>query len=139
MIGKLFGIMSRPNKTWQDIAEMSEGKFRLYLVYPAILALIPAFAWYYGTTQVGWSLGDRESIKMSVDSAKHIAPFFYLAHLVAIAISRIGEDLPHSPDRGIKFECWHEPVGIKKVILITVISHIEYLYMGCSTITCKFI
>lgn len=86
MIGKLFGIMSRPNKTWQDIAEMSEGKFRLYLAYPAILALIPAFAWYYGTTQIGWSLGDREAIKFSAESARNIAPLFYLAHLVAIGV-----------------------------------------------------
>ncbi len=70
MIGKLFGIMSRPTKTWQDIAEMSEGKFRLYLAYPVILALIPAFAWFYGTTQIGWSLGDREAIKFSAESAR---------------------------------------------------------------------
>jgi len=86
MIGKLFGIMSRPTKTWQDIAEMSEAKFRLYLAYPAILALLPAVAWYYGTTQIGWSLGDREAIKMSADSARNIAPLFYLAHLVAIGV-----------------------------------------------------
>jgi hypothetical protein len=86
MIGKLFGIMSRPTKTWQDIAEMSEGKFRLYLAYPVILALIPAFAWFYGTTQIGWSLGDREAIKFSTESASAIAPLFYLAHLFVIVV-----------------------------------------------------
>ena len=86
MIAKLIGIMSKPTKTWESIASMPESKFRLYLAYPALLAIIPAIAWYYGTTQVGWSLGERDAIKFDAESARGIVPLFYLAHLVVIGV-----------------------------------------------------
>ena len=53
MIGKAIGIMLQPGKTWQQIAEMSDSQLKPYIFYPVIFAIIPAVAWYYGTSQVG--------------------------------------------------------------------------------------
>lgn len=86
MIGKVFGMMFQPTKTWHEVADMSEAELKGYLKYPAILAIIPAAAWYYGTTQVGWSIGDRDVVRFSAGSAAAIAPLFYLAQLAAIWI-----------------------------------------------------
>ncbi len=84
MIGKVFGIIFQPVPTWHEVAGMSEAELKRYLKYPAILALIPAIAWFYGTTRVGWSVGGRETVHFSAGSAAAIAPLFYLAQLVAI-------------------------------------------------------
>ena len=84
MIGKIFGIIFQPVKTWHEIAELSEAELKRYLWYPVILAILPAVAWYYGTTAVGWSVAGGETVYFSTASAAAIAPLFYLAQLGAI-------------------------------------------------------
>lgn len=84
MIGKVFGIIFQPVKTWHEVADMSETELKQYLKYPAILALVPAIAWFYGTTRVGWSIGNHDVVHFSTGSAAAIAPLFYLAQLTGI-------------------------------------------------------
>ncbi len=84
MIGNAIGIMFQPNKTWQQVAELSDTQLKAYLFYPALLAIIPAVAWYYGTTQVGWTVSGNEPVKFTSDSAVMIAILFYLAQVLAI-------------------------------------------------------
>ncbi|MBT5330274.1 MAG: DUF1282 family protein [Porticoccaceae bacterium] len=84
MIAKISGLFFSPNRTWQSIAELSDQQLRLYLFVPVILGLIPAYAWYYGTTQVGWTIGDSDSIRLTQDSALAISIAFYITQILAI-------------------------------------------------------
>ena len=84
MIAKISGIFFCPNKTWRAIAELSDKQLRLYLLIPVILGLIPAYAWYIGTTQTGWTIGNSDAIRLTQESAFTIAVAFYLTQILAI-------------------------------------------------------
>lgn len=57
------------------------------LLYPCILALLPAVAWYYGTSQVGWTVGDHgETIRLTAESARTICILFYFTMLACVAV-----------------------------------------------------
>lgn len=50
------------------------------------MAILPAVAWYYGTSQVGWTVGDQgDTIKLTVQSARQISILFYLGMLGCVA------------------------------------------------------
>ena len=76
MIAKISGLFFCPNKTWRSVAELSVNQLKLYLLIPVVLGLIPAFAWYVGTTQSGWTVGESDSIRLTTDSALAIAVAF---------------------------------------------------------------
>jgi hypothetical protein len=86
MLSKIWGIMFKPTATWREIGEMSESQLNWYLLYPVILGLLPAFAWYYGTTQVGWTVAGESLTRLTPGSAAGMAVCYYLAQLTAIAI-----------------------------------------------------
>ena len=87
MIQHTLGLLVRPSAQWRTIAELPESSFRTLVLYPSIFAVLPAVAWYYGTSRVGWTVGDHgETIKLTVESARQISVLFYLAMLGAIAV-----------------------------------------------------
>ena len=86
MISKVWGIMFRPAATWRAIGEMSEAQLRPYLLYPAVLGIIPAVAWYFGTTEIGWTVSGNSLTRLTSESAAQIALAFYFAQLVSIWI-----------------------------------------------------
>ena len=44
-------------------------------------------AWYYGTSRIGWTVGDEgETIRLTVESARQISVLFYLTMLAAVAV-----------------------------------------------------
>ncbi len=53
MIQHTFGLLVKPSSQWKTITELPESSFKTLLLYPWILAITPAVAWYYGTTHVG--------------------------------------------------------------------------------------
>jgi hypothetical protein len=78
----LLGILLNPRQEWATIrADNStvKGHFGRYLLWVALLAPV---AWYVGSTQVGWQLGDR-TIRLTEVSAAQIMALFYLAILIA--------------------------------------------------------
>ena len=83
MIQRAFGIMLWPSREWKDIAQLTDKRLVKYLAYPAILTLIPAFAWHYGTTQIGWHVGDNLQ-KLTPESATRIGILFYITTLCCI-------------------------------------------------------
>ncbi|MFV8816265.1 Yip1 family protein [Haliea sp. E17] len=85
MIQHAFGLMVRPGSQWRQIAELPESSFRTLLLYPCLLALIPAVAWFYGTTQVGWTVGNGEPQFLTRESARTICILFYLVQLAGVA------------------------------------------------------
>jgi len=87
MIQHTFGLLVRPSAQWRTIANLPESSFRTLLLYPCFLALLPAVAWYYGTSRVGWTVGDQgEAIKLTVESARQISVLFYLTMLGSVAV-----------------------------------------------------
>ncbi len=85
MIQHAFGLMVKPGSQWRQIADLPESSFRTLLLYPCILAIIPAVAWYYGTTQVGWTVGAGEPQYLTQDSARTICILFYAVQLAGVA------------------------------------------------------
>jgi hypothetical protein len=87
MIQHTFGLLTRPSAQWRTIADLPEDSFRTLLLYPCFLAILPAVAWYYGTSRVGWTVGDQgETIKLTVESARQITILFYLAMLASVVV-----------------------------------------------------
>jgi len=78
----LVGILVNPRQEWVAIRADNgtvKGHFVRYLLWAAMLAPV---AWYVGSTQMGWQLGDR-TIRLTEESAMQIMVLFYLAILVA--------------------------------------------------------
>jgi hypothetical protein len=50
----------------------------MLVLYPFIFAILPAVAWYWGTSQVGWTVGSyNEVIRLTQASALQINILFY--------------------------------------------------------------
>ena len=86
MIQHTFGLLTRPSAQWKTVADLPESSFKTLVLYPWFMALLPAVAWYYGTTQVGWSVGDGEVIKLTKESARQICILFYFTMVACVAV-----------------------------------------------------
>lgn len=86
MISNIFATIFTPNKQWHSIAANPPSSIASPLIYTLVLAIIPAIAWYFGTTDVGWTVGDGDHVRLTKDSAKMIMILFYLAMLGAICV-----------------------------------------------------
>lgn len=84
MFANPIGLLFKPHGTWKKVAGQAPGNVFSALVYPLIFAVLPTVAWYYGTTQVGWRIGDSDPIRLTHNSALPIVILFYLAMVVAI-------------------------------------------------------
>lgn len=82
----VFGLMSHPREEWSEIVGERHSIIQCYTRYLIWLAIIPALSLFIGTTQVGWSLGSGDVVRMTVASAVPIAISFYVVLLVAVAV-----------------------------------------------------
>jgi hypothetical protein len=87
MIQHTFGLLVRPSAQWKTVSELPESSLKTLILYPCFLAILPAVAWYYGTSQVGWTVGDHgETIKLTAASARQICILFYFAMIACVAV-----------------------------------------------------
>ncbi len=87
MIQHTFGLLVKPSAQWRTIAELPEKSLNTLVLYPCIMAILPAVAWYYGTSQVGWTVGDHgDTVRLTTASARQICILFYLAMVTSVAI-----------------------------------------------------
>jgi hypothetical protein len=87
MIQHTFGLLTRPSAQWKTVADLPESSFKTLVLYPWFLAILPAVAWYYGTTQVGWSVGEHgEVIKLTTTSARQICILFYFTMVACVSV-----------------------------------------------------
>ena len=87
MIQHTFGLLVSPSAQWKTVSELPESSLRTLLLYPCFLALLPAVAWFYGTSQVGWTVGDYgEPIKLTAASARQICILFYFTMIACVAV-----------------------------------------------------
>jgi len=78
------GLMLHPKKEWQKISEQKQTLSGHFLGYVLILALIGPLAGFYGTTTMGWQIGAREAVKLTIESAATIAVLYYFATVFAV-------------------------------------------------------
>ena len=85
MLNHLFGLMVQPRRQWQEIAGLSEKGLNRQIPYVIVLALLPALAWFFGTTQVGWSIGGNSTVRtLTSNSALSLVAVFYLTMILAV-------------------------------------------------------
>lgn len=85
-LGHTVGLLTHPDREWQEIRDQSESIPKLYLGHVLLLALVPVAAAFYGTTQVGWRIGDGEVIRLTTASALPLCALFYAAIVAGIYI-----------------------------------------------------
>ena len=86
MFNHAIGLLVQPSVQWRKVSQLPPATMTTMILYPCIMALLPAVAWYYGTTEIGWTVGDGDSIKLTRDSALAIIILFYLAMISAVGI-----------------------------------------------------
>ena len=86
MFNHAIGLLVKPSSHWRSIAELPEKTLNTLALYPCIMALLPAVAWFYGTTRIGWSVADGDAIKLTADSALAIVILFYFAMVGSVAV-----------------------------------------------------
>jgi hypothetical protein len=78
------GLIFQPTRQWQAISGLSDSRIRASFIYTLLMALLPAIAWYNGTTAVGWRIGDGDATKLTPDSAMVIVALFYMTMVASI-------------------------------------------------------
>lgn len=87
MLQHAVGILTRPSKEWERLRDLSDTSQALLLIYPMLLAILPAVAWYWGTTQIGWTVGRaEETVRLTESSATVIIFLFYLGMVSCVGI-----------------------------------------------------
>lgn len=80
------GWIFNPKQQWQAMSHWQANQYNRFLLYPIVLALLPAIAWYVGLTDIGWKVGGGETVRLTVDSATRIVALFYIALLMCIGV-----------------------------------------------------
>jgi len=85
MLNNPLSFLISPKKQWQTVANSSLNALRTSALYSFLLAALPCYAWYYGTTVTGWRLpGGGELVHLTPDSALKIVIAFYCAIVLAL-------------------------------------------------------
>lgn len=82
----ILGLFFNPANEWQKIRKDSGGIVSHYLKFILIITILPAYAWYFGASNVGWTIGAGRVIKLTSESAMQISLLFYLSMIVGIGI-----------------------------------------------------
>ncbi|MDM3871643.1 Yip1 family protein [Porticoccus sp. W117] len=79
MFNHIPGLLFNPRQEWKKIAHLSDEALKRQLPYFIVMALIPAVGFYYGTTQVGWSIIGDKVYRITESSALPLTVLFYAA------------------------------------------------------------
>lgn len=80
------GLLAHPRREWESIRREPCSVGRCFVGHVIPLAAIPPVSAYVGATQVGWSIGGGDPVRMTAESALPIAFAFYLALLAAVYV-----------------------------------------------------
>ncbi|MCV4342288.1 Yip1 family protein [Pseudomonas capsici] len=86
MIHHVWGLFTHPDREWKQIRGEEESIGHMYLTHTLILAAIPAVSAYIGTTQIGWSIGDRPPVMLTHGSALGMTFMSYISMLLGVAV-----------------------------------------------------
>lgn len=80
------GILINPDREWKEIREHNTSFVQVFVSHVPFLALIPVLSAYYGVTNVGWSVGSGDPVKLSTESAVLLCALTYFALLAGVYI-----------------------------------------------------
>jgi hypothetical protein len=80
----VLGLFTHPDKEWESIRDERCSIGKCYCSHVLLLAAIPVICSYIGTTQIGWSIGGGDPVKLTAASALPLAIMFYITILVGI-------------------------------------------------------
>ena len=80
------GIMLHPDSEWKAIRNERHTFAQVFLSHVPFLALIPCLATFYGVTQVGWTAGGSEVVKLTAESALSLCVITYFAMMAGVYI-----------------------------------------------------
>lgn len=85
MFNHIPGLLFNPREEWKKIAHLSDEAIKRQVPYFVLMALIPPIGFFWGTTQVGWSIGDTSQVyRVTVESAIPLTVLFYAALVVTV-------------------------------------------------------
>ncbi|WFF43045.1 YIP1 family protein [Salinicola endophyticus] len=89
MINHVWGLLTHPNREWQEISSENETVSHLYGHHVLILAAVPVVCSFIGTTLVGWHFGTSETglaerVQVAPSTAILLAIIFYGLILAAV-------------------------------------------------------
>ena len=82
MIQHIPGLLFNPDGEWRKLEPSANRGANL--LYAVLMALIPAAAWYHGTTAVGWQVGEGDTIRLTAGSAMELIVLFYAAMVASV-------------------------------------------------------
>lgn len=77
-------LLYQPRQGWQSLADHMPGSLPGALLYTVVFAALPAVAWYFGTTRIGWEVGGGDPVRLTAASAQKIVVAFYLVMIAAV-------------------------------------------------------
>ncbi len=86
MIHHVLGLFTHPDQEWKDIKGEERTIGPMYLLHVLVLAAIPVVSAYIGTTQVGWSIGTLDAVRLTQASALYMTALSYIAMLAGVVV-----------------------------------------------------
>ena len=80
------GIFLHPDSEWKAIRNEKHSFKQIFLSHVPFLALIPTVAFFIGLTQVGWSVGNGDPVKLTLLSAFELCGLTYFSLLIGVYI-----------------------------------------------------
>jgi hypothetical protein len=80
------GILLHPDSEWKAIRNERHSFAQVFLSHVPFLALIPPVAAFFGVTQVGWTIGDGEVVKLTATSALSLCVMTYFALMAGVYV-----------------------------------------------------
>lgn len=86
ILNHTLGIFLHPDSEWKAIRNEKSSFQQVFLSHVPFLALIPCLAAFYGVSQVGWTVGDGDAIRLSMSSAISLCALAYVALLAGVYV-----------------------------------------------------
>ena len=80
------GIFLHPDAEWKAIRKQKSSFQQVFLSHVPFLALLPCVAAFFGVTQVGWTIGDGDPVRLSINSAASLCALAYVAFLIGVFV-----------------------------------------------------
>ncbi|RUO38816.1 hypothetical protein CWE13_04065 [Aliidiomarina shirensis] len=83
ILNHIWGLYAHPVEEWKTIDQRHES-LRFSLTHILFVALIPCLVAYYASAHLGWSIGARESIYLTQNSAIAMAVAMYVGIIAGV-------------------------------------------------------
>jgi hypothetical protein len=84
ILSHTLGIFLNPDAEWKAIRKEKSSFQQIFLSHVPLLALIPCISAFYGVSQVGWSVGSGDTVRLSTESAITLCALSYFALLAGV-------------------------------------------------------